>query len=207
MTLNWRHKAGLFLTVVAVGSGLYLELSVKQAVGIALIGVAFSWLIGSLTPRVLRVAFAILICAIGLNVGAAPVWSNWESIQTPASEYDLAIGELQSAVKSAACPTEGCIVTVPDSVQNWLRPGQGDWASGERVSFPATMSKAEIMKAFEGKILFPRPTFSLRSAVRAHTWPVFGGLALFASGLSILGWLLRRRRIEQTRLAMTAAGK
>ena len=77
MKLNWRHKAGLFLTLVAVGCGLFLECSAKQAVGIALLGIAFAWLIGSLTPRAFSVTFAILICAVGLYVPVAPVWSDF----------------------------------------------------------------------------------------------------------------------------------
>lgn len=74
MKLNWRHKASLFLTLVAVGCGLFLESSAKQAAGIALVGIAFAWLIGSLTPRALVVTFAILICAVGLYVAVAPIW-------------------------------------------------------------------------------------------------------------------------------------
>lgn len=101
MTLNWRHKTGLFLTLVAEGCGLFLEVSAKQAVGITLLGIALSWLIGSLTPRTLGVAFAFLICAVGLYVGAAPVWSDWNSTQTSAAEYDLAISDLQLAIKNA----------------------------------------------------------------------------------------------------------
>lgn len=101
MILNRRHKAGLFLTGVAAGCGLFLELSAKQAVGITLIGIAFSWLIGSLTPRALSVTLAILICAVGLYVAASPVWSDWESTQKSTAEYDLAINDLQSAVKNA----------------------------------------------------------------------------------------------------------
>jgi hypothetical protein len=85
-----------------VGSALYLEVSAKQAVGIALLGIAFSWLVGSLTPRILTVAFAIVTCAVGLYVATAPVWSDWNSTQKAAAEYDDAIAELQSAVKSAA---------------------------------------------------------------------------------------------------------
>ena len=47
MKLNWRHKAGLFPTLVAVGCGLFLESSAKQAVAIALLRISFAWLIGS----------------------------------------------------------------------------------------------------------------------------------------------------------------
>jgi hypothetical protein len=89
MTLNWRHKAGLFLTLVAMGCGLFLELSTKQAVGIALLGIAFSWLIGSLPTLALATTFTILLCAFGLYVAVAPAWSDWNSTRKPIAEYDL----------------------------------------------------------------------------------------------------------------------
>ena len=44
-------------------------------------------------------------------------------------------------------------------------------------------------------VLLPRPTFHLGSSLRAHAWQMLGGLALFTSGLWILGWSLRRIRI------------
>ena len=47
----------------------------------------------------------------------------------------------------------------------------------------------EIMKDFESSVLLPKPPFSLGSPVCAQAWPLFGGLALFTSGRSILAWL------------------
>ena len=196
MRLSGRHRIGLFVTGMAVECSLSLESSIRQTVGIAIIGLAFLWLIGSITPRDVGVAVAILICAVGLYVGVAPVWSDWNAMKKSAVAYHVAIAGLQVALKSADCPTEGCIVAAPASIQNWLRPDQGNWASGEeQISFPATMSKAEIMQAFEENILLPRPTFHLGSSLRAHAWQMLGGLALFTSGLWILGWSLRRIRI------------
>src|SRR5215472_11481060 len=101
MTLNWRYRVGLFLTGMAMGCGLFLEVSGKQAAGIALIGVALSWLIGSLTSSTLGVSLAISVCALGLYVAVSPVWSDWNSTQKSAAEYYVAIGELQAAVKTA----------------------------------------------------------------------------------------------------------
>jgi len=128
VTRNWRHKAGLFLTGMAVGCGLFLEVSAKQAAGIALIGVALSWLIGSLTPRTLGVAFAILLCAAGLYIAVPPAWPDWKSTKESAAEYDLAIADLQSAVKSTFRGTNITdfpkavvftrFVTIPDSAKN-----------------------------------------------------------------------------------------
>lgn len=104
MTLNWRHKAGLFLTLVAVGCGLFLDLSAKQAVGIALLGIAFSWLIGSLSARVLTAAFAIVLCGVGLYLAVYPVWSDRQSTTKSIVEYDVAMDDFQYAIKTAPIP-------------------------------------------------------------------------------------------------------
>ena len=238
MKLNWRHKAGLFLTLVAVGCGLFLECSAKQAVGIALLGIAFAWLIGTLTQRTLVVTYAILICAVGLYVAVDPVWSDWNSVRNSAAQYDSAIADLRAAIKpewdkgsfqpieSNSDPYKAYggsyintpppktlpsdffntrIVTISASTWNWIHEG---WNAPNSVPappkgftldtqrFPITMSDAEIMQAFEANLLLPRPTLSHGSSVRAHAWNVFGGLALFAFGLSISGWLFRRRQVE-----------
>jgi hypothetical protein len=208
VTLNWRHKFGLILTLVAVGCGLFLDSSIKQTVGIAIVGLAFSWLIGSITPRV-GVAFAVLTCAVGLYVAAALVWSDWNSAQKSAAEYDVAIADLQTAVKNAAIippPSPGYTfdtsdtaptrnVTIPSFVQKWMLPWEQYAQNPQERRFPQTMSDAEIMQDFKSSMLLPRPAFHLASAVRAHAWQILGGLALFASGLWILGWSLRRIRI------------
>jgi hypothetical protein len=80
------------------------------------------------------------------------------------------------------------------SVQEWIRPEKKLDPTGydKAINFPETMSDAEITEAVKEYLLLPRPTFSLGSSVRAHAWQMIGGLALFASGLSILSWLLRR---------------
>jgi uncharacterized integral membrane protein len=47
MQLNRRHKVGLFLIIIIVGTGLVLDAGVKESVGIGLLGLAATWLIGS----------------------------------------------------------------------------------------------------------------------------------------------------------------
>ena len=151
--------------------------------------------------RALSVAFAIGICAVGLYVAAAPVWSDWKSTRASAAEYEIGISDLQYAVKSTfrganiADFPKGVVftrfVTIPDSAKNWIRSEMSDRTPG----FPETMSDAEIMHDLESSFLLPRPTFHLGSSVRAHAWPVFVGLALFASGLSIAEQRRRRSRL------------
>ena len=46
-TLNRRHRAGLCATLVCVGLILLLGGGVRPAVGIGLLGIAFSWALGS----------------------------------------------------------------------------------------------------------------------------------------------------------------
>jgi hypothetical protein len=153
--------------------------------------------------RALSVAFAIGICAVGLYVGAAPVWSDWKSTRASAAEYEIGISDLQYAVKSTfrgANITDfpkGVVftrfVTIPDSAKNWIRSEMTDRTPG----FPETMSGAAIMQDLESSFLLPRPTFHLGSSVRAQAWPVLGGIALLSSGLSILGWILHRHGLRQ----------
>jgi hypothetical protein len=146
-------------------------------------------------------AFAIGICAVGLYVAAAPVWSDWKSTKESVAKYEVGISDLQYAVKSTFRGTnimdspKGVVltrfVTIPDSAKNWIRSEMTDRIPG----FPETASGAEIMQDLESSFLLPRPTFHLGSSVRAHAWPVFGGIALLSSGLSILGWWFRRNSI------------
>jgi hypothetical protein len=51
MQLNRRHKAGLFLTVVIVGVALLLDVSAKESVGISLLGLAATWLVGNMSRK------------------------------------------------------------------------------------------------------------------------------------------------------------
>jgi hypothetical protein len=45
--MNRRHKVGLFLTTVIIGAALLLDVSAKESVGIALLGLAATWLVGN----------------------------------------------------------------------------------------------------------------------------------------------------------------
>jgi hypothetical protein len=136
-----------------------------------------------------------------LHVAAAPVWSDWKSTKASAAEYEIGISDLQYAVKSTfrganiADFPKGVVftrfVTIPDSAKNWIRSEM----TGRTPGFSETMSGAEIMQDLESSFLLPRPTFHLGWSVRAHAWPVLGGIALLSSGLSILGWMFRGKSI------------
>jgi hypothetical protein len=130
----------------------------------------------------------------------APLWSDWKSTKASAAEYEVAISYLQYAVKSTfrgpnimdSPKGAGLIrfVTISDSAKSWIRSHMTDRIPG----FPETMSGAEIMQDLESSFLLPKPAFHFGSSVRAHAWPVFVGVALFASGLSIAEQRRRRSR-------------
>jgi hypothetical protein len=77
-----------------------MEVSVKQAAGIVLLGLAFAWLLGSMSLRALGFASCSIICAVGLIVATLPIHSDWESCQTSASDYDAAIADLRRAISN-----------------------------------------------------------------------------------------------------------
>jgi hypothetical protein len=76
--LNRREKAGVFLVLVAVGTGLLLNLTVKQAAGIAFLGIAATLLVGGVDLRALR-AIAVAACLAGLGILLPVAWSDWRS--------------------------------------------------------------------------------------------------------------------------------
>jgi hypothetical protein len=151
--------------------------------------------------RALSVAFAIGICAVGLYVAAAPVWSDWKSTKEAAAEYEVGISDLQYAVKSTFHGTKATdfpkgvaltqFVNIPDSAKSWIRSDMADRTPG----FPETMSGPEVMQDLESSFLLPKPAFHFGSSVRAHAWPVFVGLAILAFSLSMAEQRRRRSRL------------
>ena len=67
ITLNNRHKAGLFLTTVVAGLCLILGGTVRETIGALIIGLALTWAFGS-TNKVLRIS----IGAIGVLIFIVP---------------------------------------------------------------------------------------------------------------------------------------
>jgi hypothetical protein len=96
--LNRRHQVGLFIVLVATGLILLLEASAKQTAGIVLLGLAATWLLGSLRLRVLWLIFSLVAFVAGIGVAAMPVLDDWSSFQTRARYYDGAISDLRQAV-------------------------------------------------------------------------------------------------------------
>lgn len=104
--LNRRHKAGLFVALSATGLSLILELSAKQTIGIALLGISVAWFLGSSSVRTLGLISCLLVSTTGLYVATSPVWKDWESVRESAGEYDSAIAALSDAVRNTPVPRE-----------------------------------------------------------------------------------------------------
>lgn len=71
--LDRRHKAVLFLVLVAAGISLIAEASAKQTTGVVLLGFAAAWLLGSLRLRVVWLLSSLIACAAGIFTTGQPV--------------------------------------------------------------------------------------------------------------------------------------
>ena len=100
-SLNRRHKAGLFLVLVATGLSLFFEASAKQTAGIVLLGVAATWLFGSVSLRTLGFTACSLACAVGLLIAVVPLYQRWTSTIASGEEHDFAFSQIRQAVASA----------------------------------------------------------------------------------------------------------
>jgi hypothetical protein len=100
-TLNRRHKAGLFLILVAAGLSLFFDASAKQTAGIVLLGLAATWFFGSVRPRTLGFILASTVCCVGLYLMIAPVWEEREVCSTRAGAYDQALSDIREAIGKA----------------------------------------------------------------------------------------------------------
>ncbi len=97
-TLNRRHKVGLFLVLVAAGISFFFEASEKQTTGIILLGLAATWLVGTLSVRLLWLLSSFLACLVAIIVGGKPVVDDWRSFQESVQSYDRAVADLRAAV-------------------------------------------------------------------------------------------------------------
>lgn len=99
--LNRRHKAGLLLVLAGAGLCLFLDASAKQTAGAVLLGLAGTWLLGSLNLRTLWFLSSLLLFAVGLSIAAAPVRTDWNSYQVSVQDYDAAIADLRQSVEKS----------------------------------------------------------------------------------------------------------
>ncbi len=93
LELNRRHKAILFLTLLAAGSSLVGEVNLRISFGIVLLGFAFAWALGS-DSRPVHYLFILL----GVLLAAGPVWNDWSNCR----DYDLRIQEFEQKIPRLA---------------------------------------------------------------------------------------------------------
>jgi hypothetical protein len=211
LNLNRRHKAGFFLVVVATGLSLFFEASAKQTVGIVLLGIAATWLVGAMSPQALGFVSCSLCCVIGLCMAILPILKVRDSCLAASADYDRAVAEFGGAVAEAdvgAIERQNQIsrygfvldrdVQIPALAQKWLRP-ETEWPRGNillGISFPGAASESAILAEFKAMYLLPRPKYSLAAAIRSNRVPFFVGVALLTLGLVGFCGLWRWKRQE-----------
>jgi hypothetical protein len=114
VNINRRHKVGLFFVLVVAGLSLFWEASARQTEGIVLIGIAAAWAFGSVSLRALRIAVCCVICALGVYVAVQPIWSDRQSAQLAAQDYDLAVLQIRQAIARAVPITRDISAPVVD---------------------------------------------------------------------------------------------
>jgi len=95
--LNQRHKAALFLTLLATGVSLVLGVAAKQTAGIVLLGFAFAWALGSNN----RLVHALFI-AIGLILAIGPVFKDWYGQRNEMKEYRKSVADFEQRIPELA---------------------------------------------------------------------------------------------------------
>jgi|GEM_PF-5304860 len=100
--LNRREKAGVFLVLVATGVSLLLNASARQATGIALLGIAATWLVGSVNLRTLR-AISALACLAALGILIPVAWSDWRAYR----EWTRSLAGLPAGVVPVGADSDG----------------------------------------------------------------------------------------------------
>lgn len=93
LELNRRHKAILFLTLLAAGSSLVVEANLRISFGIVLLGIAFAWALGS-DSRLVHCLFFVT----GVLLAAYPVWVDWSNSR----EYELRLDEFERKIPRLA---------------------------------------------------------------------------------------------------------
>ncbi len=189
VTINRRHKAGLFLTLTIAGVCLLVELSAKQVVGITLLTLAFTWLVATLRLRTVGLSSLILISLFGLYLAAEPIWKDWRAFAMTAEQYDSAMSQLQQSVSISAgvvCDRsqsvsgsevpipEGAIIGEPGATQSQLVRGP----DGRMYQFPVGTTKEQAIAYFKKRDIGVEPSADWESVAnndKGHRVTLRGG--------------------------------
>jgi hypothetical protein len=95
--LNRRHKAALFLTLLAAGALLVWGAGAKQTAGGVLLGLAFAWALGS-NNRLVHLSFV----AVGLILGIGPALRDWYDHRSETRKYRESVAEFERRIPDLA---------------------------------------------------------------------------------------------------------
>jgi hypothetical protein len=227
-SMNRRHRAGLFFILALAGVTLIFDASAKQTAGVVLLGIAATWLLGSLSLRALGLITSLGVCIAGIFVIATPIRKDWKSFQASIQDYDSAVFDLRQ---------ELALGFIPDTQNQehgpWEKYGQIQQPTRPEANGP-THSHSDIRwriveipkstQRWEGpdpkgvttSIRFPddmtderivqviqqqmlvKPTFSLKASLAFHRVYLLIGLALTVVGLFSLGWAVHEMRTTKS---------
>lgn len=132
LRLNRRHKTALFLTLLAAGTSLLIGADVKQACGVALLGLAFAWALGSNN----RVVHALFI-AIGVLLAAGPLPLDWNTHQEQASSYQEQLADFERKIPDMAKSYPIVDPMAPSRVPSGLMLSRQELANQVKNSLPS----------------------------------------------------------------------
>ena len=213
--LNRRHKAGLFLVLIAAGLSLLFEASAKQAAGITLLGIAIAWAVGS-NSQLVHWVFA----ALGAVLMLAPLCYDWydhhgatKGYKSTVSAFERRIPELAKQYpyeKSETDPQTGIRAGWNGAMWVVLSPGNSthkigdEWDGKNWISEPGTPSWArealqsnvnlEAMPYYERPDYFPPAPFSVIGSFLSRGRVTLPGLALLCVGFGLLFGIRPRKQ-------------
>jgi hypothetical protein len=205
--LNRRHKAALFLTLVAVGVSLVLAAGAKQTAGVALLGAAFAWAFGS-NSRIVHWLFV----ASGSALLVAPIGFDWYTNRHTAEFYERQVAAFEGRIpelakqyphkKTAKDPQTGARMGWNGAMWIVISPGTSthrtgdEWDGKHWISehdTPKWMSNAlqagvdvDALPTSEKPDYFSPERFSLSRALVADRRVELPGLLLLCVGLGLL---------------------
>ena len=205
--LNRRHKAVLFLTLVAAGVSLVLGAVAKQTAGVALLGLAFAWAFGS-NSRIVHWLFV----ASGSALLVAPIGFDWYTDRHTAKLYESRVAAFERRIpelakqyphkKTTKDPQTGARMGWNGAT--WIEISLGtsthrigdEWDGKQWIpehDIPKWMSDAlqagvdvDALPSFEKPDYFAPEHFSLNRAMVADWKVELLGLLLLCVGLGLL---------------------
>ncbi len=183
---NRRHKAALCATLICVGLILLLShLGIRSVLGIALLGMAFSWALGSNSRLVHWLLFAFGLLLLFNAALDGYYWPKTKAEQIDAQNSIIKGDHTSREIDRDQMQTDRELEAqaIKEGNQEGLRQAGKSYEEDSHryiVDDPAAIRKdEEELRRLEGKSL-------LRREVEVDWDSILGGLLLFSSGLGLL---------------------